>query len=180
MRLRTGLAVAIPAFAVLLVTAGCQSSESTQTAAPTGQATAPRTESAKGSQAAADFSFTDLQGKKVSLSDFKGKPVVLNFWASWCHFCAQEAPDLEALSKQYKDKDLVVLGVGTDDQDALRQKAEQLKLTYPVGSNPTAAQSYGVSGVPHTFMIDRKGNITASLVGARPKADLEEEIKKIL
>jgi peroxiredoxin len=129
---------------------------------------------------APSFTLKTSDGKSITLADLRGKPVVLNFWASWCHFCAQEAPDLDALYRQYQPKGLQVLGVGTDDAAALKAKAEELGLTYPTGANAEAAHTYGVGGVPHTFFVDREGKITASLVGARPKAELEAEVRKIL
>jgi cytochrome c biogenesis protein CcmG/thiol:disulfide interchange protein DsbE len=129
---------------------------------------------------AEDFTLTTTEGKEIRLADLKGQPVVVNFWASWCHYCAQEAPDLEALYQQYHPKGLAVLGVGTDDAKSLQAKAKELGLTYPVGSGPETAQRYGVDGVPHTVFVNRDGWITASLVGARPKAELEAEVKKIM
>jgi peroxiredoxin len=129
---------------------------------------------------APNFTLETSNGKSITLADLKGKPVVLNFWASWCHFCAQEAPDLDALYQQYQSKGLQVLGVGTDEAAALKAKAKELGLTYPTGANAEAARTYGVGGVPHTFFVDREGKITASLLGARPKAELEAEVRKIL
>jgi peroxiredoxin len=129
---------------------------------------------------APDFSLATLDGKTIQLSSLRGKPVVVNFWASWCHFCVGEAPDLQALYQQYHGQGLEMLGVGTDDQEALRAKAQELKLTYPIGSNPQAADTYGVEGVPHTFFINRQGLIAASARGARSRADLEAEVKKLL
>ncbi len=131
-------------------------------------------------KAAPDFSLTTLDGKKLDLAGLKGKPVVVNFWASWCGYCAAEAPDLEALYKQYSPKGLQMLGVGTDEPEKLGPKAKELGLTYPIGSNPDAARSYGVQGIPHTFIINSKGEVTASLVGQRSKEELEAEIKKAM
>lgn len=129
---------------------------------------------------APNFTLETSDGKSITLADLKGKPVVLNFWASWCHFCAQEAPDLDALYRQYQPKGLQVLGVGTDEAAALKAKAKELGLTYPTGADAEAARTYGVGPVPHTFFVDREGKITASLLGARPKAELEAEVRKIL
>jgi len=129
---------------------------------------------------APDFSLKTFDGKTIRLSALKGKPVVLNFWASWCHFCAQEAPDLEAAYKECKSSGLQVLGVGLDDADALAEKTKKLKLTYPVGFSPEAGREYGVMPIPQTFFIDRQGVIVSQFVGARPRADLEAEVKKIL
>jgi cytochrome c biogenesis protein CcmG, thiol:disulfide interchange protein DsbE len=129
---------------------------------------------------APDFTLNTFDGQTISLSSLKGKPVAVIFWSSTCHYCAQEAPILEQLYQQYKGQGLEVLGVGLDDEAALRDKAKQLKLTYPNGYNPQAGQRYGIDGVPHTFIVDREGTISASLLGARPKDQLEEEIKKVL
>jgi peroxiredoxin len=145
------------------------------------QAARPAAKAEVGKQAP-DFSFETLDGKVVRLADLEGKPVVLNFWASWCPYCVKEAPDLEALYQQYrKSHDLQMLGVaGQDTTEALKGKADDLKLTYPVGISPQTAMAYGVSGIPHTFFIDREGKIVSSMAGARPKAELEAEIKKII
>lgn len=131
-------------------------------------------------QPAPDFTLKTLDGKSVSLSSLKGKPVVVNFWASWCHFCAQEAPDLEAIYKQHHAKGLQLLGVGTDEASKLAAKAKELGLTYPIGSNPKAAEMYGVQGIPHTFFVNKEGKLVSQVVGARPRAELETEVKKIL
>ncbi len=165
--------VALP----LLLALGCTPKPSAERTPPTAPA-GPAAET-QGTPAA-EFSFTTTEGKTISLAELKGKPVLVNFWASWCHFCVQEAPDLEALYQQYHPQGLEVLGVGTDDNAALKAKAAELGLTYPVGSNPEAAQAYGVGGIPHTFLIDRQGEVVASLVGARPRAELEEAIKKVM
>ena len=129
---------------------------------------------------APDFTFTTLDGKAIKLADLKGKPLVINFWASWCHFCLQEAPDLEALYQHYQGQGLEMIGIGTDDARALQEKVKELGLTYPVGSAPEVAKEYGVSGIPHTFIINREGIVVASLVGAQPKEELEAQIKQVL
>jgi len=146
------------------------------------QAQQPPQEVAVG-KPAPDFSFTTVDGKTIKLSDLKGKPVVVNFWASWCHFCAQEAPDLEAMYNQHKSQGLQMLGVGADPNDSpdvLAKKADELKITYPVGPGSDAAQKYGVTGFPTTFFVDRKGVLVSQLAGARPKDQLAAEVKKIL
>jgi len=176
-----------PGFACLsllaLIAAGCGKQPAARGLAATrpvaARPAAAQPQAEVGSPAPA-FTLATSAGEKIALGSLKGQPVVVNFWASWCHFCAQEAPDLEALYKQYQPQGLQLLGVGTDDKAALVRKAKELNLTYPIGSDPEAARTYGVGGVPHTFIIDREGKITASLVGARPKAELEAEIRKVL
>jgi peroxiredoxin len=177
-----GTIAACGLIAFALVTSGCGRPAPARLAAERPQASRPVSaqEVAREGGVAPDFSFTTLDGKTIELSDLKGKPVVLNFWASWCHYCLGEAPDLEVLYKKYSPQGLQMLGVGTDDPAALKRKAEELKLTYAIGSEPNAAKLYGVNGIPHTFFISRDGKIAKSLLGAAPRAELEAQIKRIL
>ena len=162
-------------FAAALTLGGCPSgSRASSSGAPKGGQPAATGQQAPG------FSLKTLDGKTIRLSDLKGEPVVINFWASWCHFCVGEAPDLESLYRQYHPKGLQMLGIGVDTEGAIRDQANQLKLTYPVGVGPQVARSYGVNPIPHTFFINRQGKIVSSVVGARPRAVLEAEVKKIL
>ena len=177
---RTMPVVAVAVFALgLIALVGCRQQQA-QAPSPGPQATQAPVAGAVVGKAAPDFALTPFGGKPISLSSLKGQPVAVMFWTSTCHFCAQEAPDLDALYRQYKGQGLEVLGVGLDDPEALLQKAQQLKLTFPVGYNAQAGQQYAISGVPHTFFIDRQGRIAASLLGARPRSALEEEVKKVL
>jgi len=130
--------------------------------------------------AAKDFTLTTLDGKKIRLADLKGKTVLVNFWASWCGYCAEEAPDIEAIYQKYHPEGLEVLGVGDDDAAALAAKASELKLTYPIGSNPEAVKLYGVTGFPTTIVINREGEIVDTLDGARPKIELESTVKAVM
>lgn len=132
-------------------------------------------------QPAPAFSFETLDGETISLADLKGRPIVLNFWGSSCPHCATLAPHLETLNQEYQEQGLQVLGVaGRDSARALRDKAERLNLTYPIGMSPEAGFAYGVRGVPMTFFIDREGNIVSSILGSRGLPDVEAEAQKIL
>jgi cytochrome c biogenesis protein CcmG/thiol:disulfide interchange protein DsbE len=127
------------------------------------------------------FSLDTLDGETISLADLEGRPVVLNFWSSSCPHCATLAPHLETLSKEHQEQGLQVLGVaGRDSEQALRDKAEALNLTYPIGMSPEAVSAYGVRGIPMTFFIDREGNIVSSILGSRGLPDVEAEVQKIL
>jgi thiol-disulfide isomerase/thioredoxin len=80
-----------------------------------------------------DFTLIDMDGKKVNLADYKGRPVLINFWATWCPPCQQEIPAFIELQDKYRDQGFVVLGVSTDDPaDALKQFATEYKMNYPV------------------------------------------------
>ena len=107
-----------------------------------------------------DFSLITPEGKKISLKDFRGKTIFLNFWATWCVPCREEMPAMEKLYQEYKDNNFVVLAVNVKDR---KQEAiafiKDLKLTYPVALDPEAevAQLYGAWGLPTTYLIGPKG-----------------------
>jgi cytochrome c biogenesis protein CcmG, thiol:disulfide interchange protein DsbE len=130
---------------------------------------------AKGSDAP-DFTLERLDEEgELTLSSLRGKAIVLNFWASWCIPCKEEAPVLEALWRENRERGLVVLGLDAKDfrRDAL-DFAERFELTFPLvfdGPGDTVSP-YGVTGFPETFVIDREGKVVDVLVGA---VDGEEE-----
>lgn len=117
---------------------------------------------------APEFTLTLFDGKTVSLSDYRGKVVFLNFWASWCPPCRAEARDLEAAWQKFKDQDIVFLGIDIQDteKDALAFLRE-FNVTYPNGRDASGKISvdYGVWGIPETFFIDGEGRITYKHVG---------------
>jgi cytochrome c biogenesis protein CcmG/thiol:disulfide interchange protein DsbE len=132
-------------------------------------------------EAAPQFSVTTLDGRSYSLSDLKGRPVVLTFWASWCPACAQLAPRLDALYTTHQDDGLLVLGVaGADSEEDLTKKAESLKITYPIALSEEAVRAYGVHTIPMTFFIGRDGTLATSVMGAAPDGVLAEAVQKIL
>ena len=119
---------------------------------------------------APDFTLKDLNGKDVTLSSFKGKPVFLNFWASWCPFCKKERKELDALYNVYKDKDLVIISISLDrSEDTLRDFMKDHPAGYTVltDTKMMSAAMYGVSGYPTTFLIDREGVIKYKAPGYR-------------
>jgi len=119
---------------------------------------------------APDFSLKDLKGRNVSLSSFSGKPVLLNFWASWCPYCRKERTHLDALHKDYSDKNLVIISVSID------RSLETLKTFMEKNSAPfvilydgqgRVASTFHVSGLPTSFLIDRNGIIKQKFTGFR-------------
>ncbi|MBX7143227.1 MAG: TlpA family protein disulfide reductase [Oligoflexia bacterium] len=101
-------------------------------------------------------------GKLISLSDFQGKVVLLNIWATWCGPCVQEMPGLERLYAKYKDKGLVVLAVAVDDsQESVEQFRRQYGLSFPIALDDDGQikADYQISGVPETFIIGRDGRL---------------------
>ena len=135
-------------------------------------------------QTAPPWELKSLEGKAVKLSDFKGKVVVLNFWATWCPPCREEIPDLVSLQKQYAAQGLVVLGISMDAGGPARVAsfAKKYEINYPVvmGDERVSAAYGGIEALPTTFIIDRKGNVVDGLQGATDRAGLEAKIKPVL
>lgn len=159
---------ACPAFAMLATAAGLQ------TVANKSNAT----------KAAPDWQLKDLDGKSVKLSDFKGKVVILNFWATWCPPCRREIPSFVSLQKEYGDKGLVIIGVSLDEKGpaAVKPFISKMGINYPVvmGDPKVAADYGGIAVVPTTFVIDRNGNVAAMHEGDAPRATFESQIKPLL
>jgi cytochrome c biogenesis protein CcmG/thiol:disulfide interchange protein DsbE len=133
-----------------------------------------------GPERAPDFTLTDAGGKEVQLSDYRGKVVLLNFWATWCEPCKAEVPWFVDLQKTYKD-DLVVLGVSFDEDgwNAVRPFIEERKVNYPVMiAGPELPEQYRkIESLPATLMIDRDGRIKGTHLGLASKAQYEALIK---
>ncbi len=125
------------------------------------------------SQGQVNFSATDLSGNKMEFSQYRGKTVLLNIWATWCGPCLKEIPDLKEIHEQYKDKDVVVLGVLLDSESPEAAKPiveEQLKITYPTWYGDDAfAKQFGVQAFPTTVIIDKNGNVVSTNVGLQNK-----------
>ncbi|MFC1881024.1 TlpA family protein disulfide reductase [Thermodesulfobacteriota bacterium] len=132
---------------------------------------------------APDFSLKTFKGNTISLEDLRGKPVVINFWASWCPPCRIEAPLIERTWRAYKNRGLIFLGVNIQDreEDALSYIRE-FDITYPNGPDPTGEITidYGVSGLPVTFFISNKGEVVRRWVGAIETNVLISSIEEIM
>lgn len=132
--------------------------------------------------------FPDYRGgwpaETISLADLRGKGVVLNFWASWCQPCEQEAADLEAAWRKYRDQGIVFVGVDYLDQDpAAKRYLEKFDITYPNGPDLASKVSkrYIIRGVPETFFIDAQGNLVGCRkTGPLTAQELEQRIQAIL
>ncbi len=119
----------------------------------------------------------------MSLEDFKGKGVVLNFWATWCGPCREEMPLFEEVWKKYKDKGVVFLGIDVmDDKDNASKFLETIGITYPNLYDPSGQVStkYKVIALPATFFIDKEGNIVAKNYGAFVGRDGKKKLKLYL
>ncbi|MDQ6911524.1 MAG: TlpA family protein disulfide reductase [Verrucomicrobiota bacterium] len=135
-------------------------------------------------QTAPAWDLKDLEGKPVKLSDFKGKVVLLNFWATWCPPCREEIPALIALQNTYKDQGLVVIGLSVDQGGpaAVKSFAKRMKINYPIvlGDEKTAAAYGNVQVIPTTFFIDRAGDIVGEREGGADQATFEAAIAPLL
>lgn len=128
---------------------------------------------------AKDFSFTDTQGKVQRLVDYRGKWVLVNFWATWCPPCEQETPDLVALHNAHKNSDLVVIGMALDSTRAsVAQFATRHKISYPliVGSYTMAEQVGAVEVLPTTYLFDPSGALVSFQEGMVTGKDIETYI----
>ncbi len=133
---------------------------------------------------APDFELVSLDGRKVKLSDFRGKAVVLNFWATWCAPCKVEMPWFVDLQKQYGNDGLEIVGVAMDDSDPqkIAQFASEMGVNYPVllGTDKVS-EAYGdVEYLPTTFYINRQGKIVGKVAGLISKAEIEDDARKAL
>jgi peroxiredoxin len=135
-------------------------------------------------QPAPQFDLKDLQGKNIRLSDYRGKVVLLNFWATWCPPCKEEMPWFVDLQERYGAQGLQVIGIAMDDsgQKAVGSFAEKLGVNYPVLlGKESVAESYGnVQFLPDTFYIGRDGKIVRHVQGLIDRKSIEETVKQAL
>ena len=137
-----------------------------------------------GRKAAPDFALKDLNGNTAKLSDYRGKVVLLNFWATWCGPCKIEIPWFIEFEQTYKDRGFAVLGVAMDDEgwEAVKPYLLSRKINYRVvlGNDAVAQQYGGIDSLPTTFVIDRGGKIASTHEGLVSRHDYEDEIKQLL
>ncbi len=139
--------------------------------------------SAPTSGVAEDFSLRDLNGKKVTLSEFRGKPVLIDFWATWCPPCRESIPGIEKLYKAYSGKGLVVLGVSLDqgDWDSVKAFGSAQGITYPLlKGDEDVAVKYQVRTIPMLVIVSKDGKILKRFFGVNDDDELEKEIKAVL
>ncbi len=130
-----------------------------------------------------DFALKDLDGNTVKLSDYRGKIVILNFWAVWCKYCKLEMPDLNELDKELKEgNDAVILAVDVQESADTIEKyltSNNISLKVLLDEDGSVAQSYGVSGYPTTFAINPDGSVYTYISGQTYKKTLEKIIDMI-
>ena len=142
---------------------------------------------AKG-KVAPDFTLVTLDGKTIKLSDYRGKAVLLNFWATWCEPCKIEMPWFVELQKQYASQGLQVVGVAMDDADAkdIAKFAQDMQVDYPIlvgkdAERENIANAYGgVQFLPETLYLDRNGKIVNKMFGLVSRSEIEDNIRKAI
>lgn len=139
------------------------------------------------------FEIKSFEGQTYRLADLRGRPVVINFWASWCKECRDEAAFLEATWKQYREQGLIVIGVDyVDTEPEAKAYLAQFGITYPNGADlqTRISQAYHITGVPETYFITRDGKLLEGLdskgraygnwIGPIPEASLSERVLRLL
>ncbi len=132
--------------------------------------------------AAPDFALPDVDGRRVALSSFRGKIVLLDFWATWCEPCLEELPDLMRFHEAHKDKGFTVVGVAMDAEGAsiIGPFARQNNIPYPILiANGDLPSGYPVPGFPSAFLIDKDGMIVRRYLGPKSYEELERDVSQL-
>jgi thiol-disulfide isomerase/thioredoxin len=133
---------------------------------------------------APQFTLVDLQGKKVSLKDYKGRPVLVNFWATWCAPCKLEMPWFEEFRKKYGPQGFEILGIAEDDagKDEIAKAVKRINVSYPILlTDPKVSPAYGgVDYLPESFYVDRNGIVQTETSGLGSKDEIEANIKRLV
>jgi peroxiredoxin len=138
---------------------------------------------AKARKPAPEFALQDSSGKTISLKNYRGKVVLLDFWATWCHGCKEEIPWFSEFARIYGAKGLTVVGISLDGDGwkVVKPFIDTAKVPYPILlGNDATAKKYGIENMPDTFLIDREGRIAAAYAGLVDKDNVESNIRSML
>jgi len=148
-----------------------------------GRRTAQKPKPTAPGNAAPEFTVTDIDGKKLALSDYKGKVVLLDFWATWCTPCRAEIPHFVEMQQKYGPQGFQVVGISMDDDaKPVKEFYRQYNMSYPVavGDDKLAQTFGGVLGLPVNFIIDREGRIHAKFLGATDVSVIDKAVSDLL
>lgn len=147
---------------------------------------APRAVAPQAVSALWPLQFADLRGQPQALSQWRGKVLVLNFWASWCAPCREEMPDFDALRRQYQGRGVEFVGIAIDNEQNVAQFLQTMPVSYPIligeGAALTLARQLGNNSgaLPYTLVIDSGGNIALSHLGLLPREQLDKALQGLL
>jgi len=134
-------------------------------------------------KAAPELGLEDSVGKRATLKEYRGKVVVLDFWATWCHGCKEEIPWFAEFERKYGNQGLTVIGVSMDDEGwkVVKPFIKAAAVPYRIVlGNGSAAKAYGIGQMPDTFLIDRRGHVAATYVGMVDRDGLDKNIRELL
>lgn len=130
---------------------------------------------------APDFSLKDVNGNVVTLSNYRGKVVLIDFWATWCPPCRMELPHFKKIHQKYADKNFVILGIAIDDDAKVKKFVQKEKIPFTIAhGDRETAKAYNVRAFPTTFLLDTEGNVKYNWVGYKDQAVFEKAIDKLL
>ncbi len=139
---------------------------------------------ARAGEPAPDFQLENLDGQSISLSDFRGKPVLINFWATWCPQCRSEMPYIQEIYEEWSDQGLVLLAINIGENSYTVEEFMQshnLSFTVLLDTEKDIAQRYNITGIPTTLFIDKDGIIQDKVIGAfQSKTQIENRLSKII
>ena len=179
----TGCRIWLLAALIAAVLGGCRTSAEGPRAASSADNVA---DAAKSDPEPIDFALKDLAGKRIRLKDWRGHPVIVDFWATWCPPCRKEMPELNEIYRRYRSKGLVILGVSLDAVqgdgiDAVEPFLKEFKILYPIAmADEALVDKLALNGVPTTLLIDRDGRVLARIEGAGRKGELTQAAEDLL